>query len=567
MKKISITGILLSLLLMTGFGTSAEQSVLSYTTEAGVLSFTLWPEPVSLPASARASLVVLRSDDGFPEHENAGNDDSVVFVYGLNGAKMGKRQTVSFDVGEEVGEYLAKLTVTVPGTEPVTTIEYVHYDPYIAQTCAEEFANTDAEDFDALVAKYAGFNVIDPSEIIGYSSSGFPTDFADYFVKAREGYKKGLYSDRFTSLKSVENVMDCMKTAALLRGCESGENVTELCNAYGDLLDKSFGENPPYDVFAELYVNSESETQKMADELKYFMILARLQNASYDTAEEILSEYADFLEIDTEYLKKKGLTLGDVCRYLDVEFAKGEKVDFAQQLKDIADEHAVKSTGSKSSGGGSGGTKSAVLSAVPDNLPDSNAAVQDGETKELFHDLQNYDWAVNSISELYEKHVINGTGDGAFQPERTVTRAEFLKMVVSACNLATGEQHELSFTDCPIEAWYYPYVNTAYQLGIVQGMSEEMFGADREIAREDMAVICYKIMQQKGVSFSTVEQNFTDEDTIAGYATEAVRATASGGIVTGYPDGCFGPHKTATRAEAAVITARLMRFIAEGVTE
>lgn len=563
MKKISITGILLSLLLMTGFGASAEQPALSCTAESGIITVNLWSEPVSLPAFARASLIVLRPGYDFTEEQDAGIDASAAFVYGLNGAEVGKTQTLSFDMGEEYGRYCAKLTVTAPDIEPITAIDYVYYDPNVAKECAEEFENTDGSDFNTLVAKYMSIKVIDPSTVIGYTDSGFPADFAGYFVKAREGYEKGLYSDRFTSLKSTENVMDCMKTAALLRACESGENVEGLCNAYGNLVDKLFGENPPYDVFSMLYVNTESEIEKMAGELKYYMIVARLQNASYDTAEKVISENADFLGIDTEYLKKKGLTIGDACRYLNVEFTKGQKVDFAKVMNNIADSHPVKESNTK----GPDSTKNTVMSTPPVKLPRANAVVQNGGSKELFNDLEDYDWAVDSIKELYARHVVNGTGNGAFQPERMVTRAEFLRMVVSACGLQTGEQHELKFTDCPVEAWYYPYVNSAYQLGIIQGISDEMFGANAEITREDMAVISYKILKQKGIQFSAAEKSFTDEDTIVGYAAEAVRAMASECIITGYPDGRFGPRQTATRAEAAVITARLMHFITEGVTE
>lgn len=83
-----------------------------------------------------------------------------------------------------------------------------------------------------------------------------------------------------------------------------------------------------------------------------------------------------------------------------------------------------------------------------------------------------------------------------------------------------------------------------------------MVDANAEITREDMAVISYKILKQKGIQFSAEEKSFTDEDTIAGYAAEVVHAMASECIVTGYPDGCFGPRQTATRAEIWIRKAR-----------
>ena len=50
-----------------------------------------------------------------------------------------------------------------------------------------------------------------------------------------------------------------------------------------------------------------------------------------------------------------------------------------------------------------------------------------------------------------------------------------------------------------------------------------------------------------------VSLNFTDNDSIAPYATEAVAELVGLGIMNGYEDGSFRPRGNATRAEAAKV--------------
>ena len=47
--------------------------------------------------------------------------------------------------------------------------------------------------------------------------------------------------------------------------------------------------------------------------------------------------------------------------------------------------------------------------------------------------------------------------------------------------------------------------------------------------------------------------NFTDADSIAEYAAEAVDTLQQAGIINGMEDGSFAPAATATRAQAAKI--------------
>ena len=66
--------------------------------------------------------------------------------------------------------------------------------------------------------------------------------------------------------------------------------------------------------------------------------------------------------------------------------------------------------------------------------------------------------------------------------------------------------------------------------------------------RQDMATILYRALGSRG---KRAELSFSDNDSIAPYAKDAVAELVGLGIISGYEDGTFLPRGTATRAEAA----------------
>lgn len=72
--------------------------------------------------------------------------------------------------------------------------------------------------------------------------------------------------------------------------------------------------------------------------------------------------------------------------------------------------------------------------------------------------------------------VLNGYPDGTFQPDKTVNRAEFLKIVLEGkgVDVATATA-PTKFTDVDENAWYAPYVRYAKANGIIQGYPDGSF--------------------------------------------------------------------------------------------
>ena len=65
---------------------------------------------------------------------------------------------------------------------------------------------------------------------------------------------------------------------------------------------------------------------------------------------------------------------------------------------------------------------------------------------------------------------IGGYPDGTFQPNNSVNRAEFAKMLMLAFSKEGGEGQNLKgFPDVYLDQWYTPYLSRAVELGSMKG--------------------------------------------------------------------------------------------------
>ncbi|BBH22310.1 hypothetical protein Back11_36550 [Paenibacillus baekrokdamisoli] len=164
------------------------------------------------------------------------------------------------------------------------------------------------------------------------------------------------------------------------------------------------------------------------------------------------------------------------------------------------------------------------------------------------------------IEALAAREIVKGNGEGKFEPNRPITRGEFVQLLINALDLTSNDANSSSFTDIKPEAWYYQAVSSAQKLGIVKGRSNGSFGGAEAISREEMAVLAFRawrIGSNQSAADSGVEV-FKDQNQIGSYASEGVAALQRAGIINGYEDGSYKPKGLSTRAEAAAVIYRLM---------
>lgn len=224
----------------------------------------------------------------------------------------------------------------------------------------------------------------------------------------------------------------------------------------------------------------------------------------------------------------------------------------------------ISSGGTGGGGGGGGGGSSSsgsTSSGSSDKREEIPIKVYEEEegvkiSKSVFIDVPSEHWANESICYLFENKVISGTPEGLYQPEKNVTRAEFVKIICEAFKLTS--KGSASFTDVNPDSWYGKYCSVAGSLGIILG-SEGAFKPENKITREDAAMIIYRVLEYKGEAPEVGKKTFLDQASISEYAVEATKALASAGLISGMGDNNFCPRDNMTKAQCAQIVFNCLR--------
>jgi len=168
-------------------------------------------------------------------------------------------------------------------------------------------------------------------------------------------------------------------------------------------------------------------------------------------------------------------------------------------------------------------------------------------------DITNH-WAGERINNLVARGAIKGYPDGTFQPDATITRAEFTTVVVKAFNLTNSNGKV--FTDTSGH-WAKDYIATATAAGIVGGYNDNVFGPNDPVTREQMAAM---VVKAANLTVAAAENQFADSSGIAGWAQKAVATAVNNQIIRGYPDNTFKPGGKATRAEAVTVIVNALNL-------
>lgn len=178
-----------------------------------------------------------------------------------------------------------------------------------------------------------------------------------------------------------------------------------------------------------------------------------------------------------------------------------------------------------------------------------------GYREVAFSDTNSH-WAKESIEFLAARDILKGKGANRFDPDGSVTRAEFVTMLANFMDgIFTPGAKSAGFDDVAAGAWYADYVNWAVQNRIVSGYGDGRFGPNDKITREQMAVMTDNFIKFIAMTPDVVKTKveFSDQSQISSWSAAAVARVQQYGIINGNPNGTFAPKATATRAQAAVI--------------
>lgn len=160
------------------------------------------------------------------------------------------------------------------------------------------------------------------------------------------------------------------------------------------------------------------------------------------------------------------------------------------------------------------------------------------------------DWALEFVELISEQNILEEAffnDYGAY-----VTRGEFAYLGVKLYEYYTGQTAEIgdaSFTDTEDE-----WALKAKNIGFVSGYPAGDFLPEREIKREELAVLFVNLFDMSGISYDQADiQVFTDDQTISSWAREAVYIARENGIVNGVGYNNFDPLGKATKEQSLIM--------------
>ena len=454
-------------------------------------------------------------------------------------------------IGFSFGEETNASTEIIHVTGKLDGVGNNRYVTIAVLESGKELDNLLSEDEDA---KYIGVAAVAYDGSFEYKFKF--TDEGDYTIYA-------VYEDSLESLPFTYVIWSDVTTffSNIASGTISGTALYDKLDSYAVALgldlapvkntrDKKLVAQRIVEKKADVGSNGEVAIKTItSDAIKEINLLNDLKNASHwSQVEGILSELSAITNVSFNY---RGFSHQDIDGdIMGIEYDNAEAV--ADEISSL-----TKGGGSGSSGssGGSGGSRlpsggswsyGSELSVI--KQPNSDVA--------MFSDLANVQWAQDYIMKLAEKGIVNGAGNNCFLPNDNVKREEFVKILVMAFGIL-DENSYCEFSDVSTDDWFYKYVASAYNKGIITGMDDGSFGIGENITRQDMSVMLYRCINNPSIT-SSENVMFDDYEDIADYAKDSVLFLAKKGIISGMGNGKFEPNEPATRAQAAVMVAKML---------
>ena len=174
-----------------------------------------------------------------------------------------------------------------------------------------------------------------------------------------------------------------------------------------------------------------------------------------------------------------------------------------------------------------------------------------------------------AIGHLAVLGLLDGVGEGKFDPQGRLTRAQLCALLTQAMGYWTWENSQgLPFGDVDQEDWFYTPVMILYDLGLVSGVSADSFDPGAPVTHEQLVTILTRMGAHADLTIR--EQLEKAEGSaapvsadVAGFApwAQPAAATASQLDFLYAPLSDIDPAAPTTREEAAGMVYSLMRYM------
>jgi len=183
-------------------------------------------------------------------------------------------------------------------------------------------------------------------------------------------------------------------------------------------------------------------------------------------------------------------------------------------------------------------------------------------TSVTFNDMIKH-WARSLVNEAARRKIVKGYEDDSFRGDNLITRAEFAAIVTRALGLLPRE--DSCFTDVEPEHWFYGEVATAYEFGLIEGVGDGRFEPNRTITREEGMLIIKRAGELVKYSPDNIAEgaemlkSYGDYNEVSEWAQSGLQMCLAAGIVTGRNPWTLAPKSEMTRAETAAVIIKLLQ--------
>ncbi len=183
-----------------------------------------------------------------------------------------------------------------------------------------------------------------------------------------------------------------------------------------------------------------------------------------------------------------------------------------------------------------------------------------GYNEVIFDDVSAGDWYYDAVTFCSARKITTGTGNDRVSPNVTLTRGQFLVMLMRAYDIKADETSTDNFNDAG-DTYYTGYLSVAKRLKITNGVGNNLYAPESKITRQDMFTLLYRALDVLGelpeVNSISNLSDFSDADDVSDYANEAIEALVASKIISG-SDGKLDPLGNSTRAQMAQLLYKLL---------
>ena len=193
-------------------------------------------------------------------------------------------------------------------------------------------------------------------------------------------------------------------------------------------------------------------------------------------------------------------------------------------------------------------------------IPMAVIAEDSVEAELPFIDVKESHWFYDAVKYCVENGYIKGMTETTFEPNRNLTRAQFLTILagVDGVDLSAYEGKDAGFEDVKPSHWFSKVVCWAVEEGYTSGLSATKFGPGSEVTRAQLARFFYVYTEKTGgdVKGAADISAYPDAAKVQDWAKTPVEWAVNAGLISGVAkDGVnyLDPNGKATRAQAAVM--------------